>query len=117
MIDKYSESLQELTSKTNKNISELIGKGDSIQIPKKSKHLELGEIVMIEKIEREQIKGNAYWIVTLTNGKKVPLSAFGKFIGEDLFKSFFIVTEVVTIESFMNNKAIKSFRYKFTITR
>ena len=30
---KYSESLQELAAKTNKNISELIGKGDTIQIP------------------------------------------------------------------------------------
>lgn len=114
---KYSESLQELAAKTNKNISELIGKGDTIQIPEKPKHLELGEIVMIEKIEREQIKGNAYWIVTLTNGKKVPLSAFGKFIGEDLFKYFFVVTEVITIESFMNDKRVESHRYKFAIAR
>ena len=109
---QYSESLQELAAKTNKNISELI-----IQIPEKPKHLELGEIVMIEKIERKQIKGNTYWIVTLMNGKKVPLSAFGKFIGEDLFKHFFVVTEVITIENFMDDKRVESRRYKFAIAR
>lgn len=113
---KYSEDLQKLAENT-KDIKELIGKGDFIRIPEKPKHLELGEIVAIEKVEREQINGNTYWVATLLNGKKVPLSAFGKFIGEDLFKSFFVVTEVVTIESFMNGKAVKSFRYKFAIAR
>ena len=114
---EYSEDLQKLSKKTKKDIKELIGKGDFIRIPEKPKHLELGEIVAIEKIEREQINGNSYWIVSLINGKKVPLSAFGKFIGEDLFKSFFVVTEVVTIESFMNGKIVKSHRYKFAIAR
>lgn len=116
-----SETIKDIAEKMNRmkaNEQKIMFKQDFIKIPEKPKRLELGEIVKINKIEAVVAPNNqTYWIVSLNNGVTTSLSDFNKFLGESLFNSCFIVTEINIRKWFEDRTLKESFRYKFDILK